>query len=381
MTDPATCSPDSQVLAVAEAFHGPGAIEAIDPLGNGNVNDTYLLRTGGASYVLQRLNTAVFSKPEQVMENLRVLGEHVQPKLQEESRQPGSRRWELPQVIGPRAGTELWHCCSEGGFWRCTSYIENACSIDRIEQSQQAKQVGAGLGRFHRLIHDIPCDQLQDTLEGFHVTPLYLEQYHQALVRTTVKPSEATDACIGFIRERESFCAVLEQAKARGELLERPIHGDPKCNNVMLDLSSGEAIALIDLDTVKPGLIHYDIGDGLRSCCNPAGEECEDLEQVVFSLDLARAMLEGYLAEAHGFITPWDLHYIPAAARLISFELGLRFFTDHLNGNVYFKADHPTHNLQRALVQFRLTESIEQQLMELEQLVAELSTARAGSPC
>jgi len=184
-----------------------------------------------------------------------------------------------------------------------------------------------------------------------------------------------------FIRDREQFCSVLEQARHRGELTIRPIHGDPKCNNVMLDQSSGEAIALIDLDTVKPGLIHYDIGDALRSCCNPAGEECEELDQVVFSMDLAQAMLQGYLSEAQSFLSPWDLHYIPASARLISFELGLRFFTDHLNGNVYFKANHPTHNLERALVQFRLTESIEGQFQQLEHLVNELASAASGASC
>jgi len=374
-------SEDPKLRSIAEAFHGPGAIRHIRALGNGNVNDTYLVQTSTGSFVLQRLNTSVFANPEQVMGNLQVLGEHVQPKLEQSSEGADFSRWELPRVIPPQSGAVLWHCCPEGGFWRCTSFVANACSIDRIEHAQQALQVGAGLGRFHRLIHDIPCEELHDTLEGFHVTPRYLDLYHQALVRSSAKPCQQTEACIAFIREREAFCGVLEQARQRGELSIRPIHGDPKCNNVMLDESSGEAIALIDLDTVKPGLIHYDIGDGLRSCCNRAGEECDDLDQVVFSIDLARAMLEGYLREAGSVLTQWDLHYIPAAARLISFELGLRFFTDHLNGNVYFKASHPSHNLQRALVQFRLTESIEHQFDALQALVQELSGATAARPC
>jgi Ser/Thr protein kinase RdoA (MazF antagonist) len=371
----------SKLQAVAEAFHGSGAIRAIRPLGQGNVNDTYVVESRDGLSVLQRLNTNVFPNPEQVMGNLQVLGEHVQPKLSQLEADPSLRRWELPRVIAPQSGSQLWHCCSEGGFWRCTSFIANACSIDRIENEQQALQVGAGLGRFHRLIHDIPCEQLHDTLEGFHVTPRYLDLYHQALVRSPVEPCEAIETCMALIRDREAFCGVLEQARQRGELTMRPIHGDPKCNNVMLDEGTGEAIALIDLDTVKPGLIHYDIGDGLRSCCNPAGEECEDLEQVVFSLDLARMMLLGYLREAGGVLTAWDLHYIPTAARLISFELGLRFFTDHLNGNVYFKASHPSHNLERALVQFRLMQSIEEQFEALAQLVTELSAASAAQPC
>lgn len=374
-------SEDARLVAVAEAFLGSGAVQKIRSLGNGNVNDTYLLNAGNGAYVLQRLNTAVFANPEQVMRNLQVLGDHVQPKLARESGDTSRGRWELPKVIAPHSGDVLWHCCPDGGFWRCTSFIQNACSIDRIEHQDQARQVGAGLGRFHRLIHDIPCDQLSDTLEGFHVTPRYLTLYHRALVRSQASRCASTDHCMAFIRDREQFCTVLEQARHRGELTIRPIHGDPKCNNVMLDQSSGEAIALIDLDTVKPGLIHYDIGDALRSCCNPAGEECEELDQVVFSMDLAQAMLQGYLSEAQSFLSPWDLHYIPASARLISFELGLRFFTDHLNGNVYFKANHPTHNLERALVQFRLTESIEGQFQQLEHLVNELASAASGASC
>ena len=152
---------------------------------------------------------------------------------------------------------------------------------------------------------------------------------------------------------------------------------DPKINNVMLDRSSGKAVALIDLDTVKPGLVHYDIGDCLRSCCNPLGEETTDLSGVVFDLPLAEAILEGYLAEAGSLLTAQEVALLPDAARLISFELGLRFFTDHLNGNVYFKARHPEHNLQRALVQFRLTASIEAQMAPLRSLVQRLAACSA----
>jgi Ser/Thr protein kinase RdoA (MazF antagonist) len=170
---------------------------------------------------------------------------------------------------------------------------------------------------------------------------------------------------------------VLERAKAAGLLLPRPIHGDPKVNNVMLDSTTGQAVALVDLDTVKPGLIHYDIGDCLRSCCNPAGEETLDLGAVRFDLDLCRDVLGGYLSAASGFLTAADYDHLYAAIRLISFELGLRFFTDHLAGDVYFRVDHPGHNLQRALVQFRLTESIEAQEGQIGGLIEAL---RAQSP-
>ena len=374
---------EAELKAVAEAFDLPGAIRSIAPLGNGNVNDTYVVEAGEQRYVLQRLNTEVFRQPELVMGNLQVLDHHVQQRLQADD-DPAApllagRRWELPRVVCTRDGARSWHCCQSGGFWRTLTFVDDARSVEVIEHRRQARELGWGLGLFHHLISDLPVEQLADTLEGFHITPRYLEVYHRELVRTEQPRSPLAEECVAFIRDREAFADVLEQAKARGELPLRPIHGDPKINNMLLDSGSGEAIALIDLDTVKPGLVHYDIGDCLRSCCNPLGEETTDFQAVHFDLDLAAAILEGYLAVAGRFLTPAELRYIPEAARLISFELGLRFFSDYLAGSTYFKADHPEHNLHRALVQFRLTASIEAQEAALRDLVEQLSTTATGS--
>lgn len=363
------------LIAIAEAFHGQGAVLAVEPLGSGNVNDTFLVRSQSGCSVLQRINSAVFQEPQRVIENLAVLSRHVQARL---TAVPAAhpvllqRRWEQPRLISASA-TQPWHCCKEGGVWRCISHVPNAVSLDVIEHPDQARELGLGLGLFHLLISDLPVSTLADTLEGFHITPRYLEAYHRALVHTQVEPSAATDHCMAFIREREAMVGVLEQAKARGELPLRPIHGDPKINNVMLDRVSGEAVALIDLDTVKPGLVHYDLGDCLRSGCNPLGEETSELEGVRFELSLAEAILQGYFSVAGSMLTKAEVELIPDAARLISFELGLRFFTDYLNGSTYFKASHREHNLQRAMVQFALTASIEQQLDALRAMVQRLA--------
>jgi len=369
----------ARLMRVAEAFHGEGCVKAIDPLGSGNVNDTFLVNSSAGLSVLQRINTAVFQRPELVMHNLHQLSQHMQRKLQQGHPALGSRRWEHPQLICTHQGDQTWHCCEAGGFWRSLSFIPQADTVDVIAGVQQARELGSGLGLFHNLISDLPVEQLADTLEGFHITPRYLEAYHRELVRTEQPRSPLAEECVAFIRDREAFADVLEQAKARGELPLRPIHGDPKINNMLLDSGSGEAIALIDLDTVKPGLVHYDIGDCLRSCCNPLGEETTDFQAVRFDLDLAAAILEGYLAVAGRFLTPAELRYIPEAARLISFELGLRFFSDYLAGNTYFKAEHPEHNLHRAVVQFRLTASIEAQETALRALVNQLGGAASGS--
>ena len=335
------------------------------------------MESGGSLTVLQRINTAVFQRPELVMQNLQQLSQHMQKKLQCRPPALHNRRWEHPRLICTQRSDQSWHCCEAGGFWRSLSFIAQAESVDVIQNADQARELGSGLGLFHALISDLPVDNLADTLEGFHITPEYLEAYRRALACGERQGSEASRFCMAFIREREGLVPLLEQAKQRGDLPLRPIHGDPKINNVMLDSSSGRAVALIDLDTVKPGLVHYDIGDCLRSCCNRLGEDTTALDAVRFDLDLAEAILEGYLAEAGGLLTPVELQLIPDAARLISFELGLRFFTDHLNGNVYFKAQHPEHNLQRALVQFRLTASIEAQMESLRRLVQRLTQGSA----
>jgi len=372
---------DAELIAIAEAFHGPGSVCSVAPLGNGNVNDTYLVRTQGEPAVLQRLNTRVFNQPQLVLQNLQVLGEHIQQKLEGSERHSllSGRRWQLPQLVRTLDQQQTWHCCEAGEIWRTITYVPDADCVDVVEGPAQARELGIGLGLFHQLISDLPPAALADTLEGFHITPLYLEGYHKALVNTEQQPSEASEQCITFIREREQLCDLLERAKERGELPVRPIHGDPKINNVLLDRQTGQAVALIDLDTVKPGLVHYDIGDCLRSCCNRLGEETLEFDAVRFDLELAEAILEGYLGVAGSFLSKSELRYIPDAARLISFELGLRFFSDYLCGSTYFKADRPRHNLERALVQFALTASIEAQLPALRQLVERLAAQPIAS--
>nr|NIT41161.1 phosphotransferase [Gammaproteobacteria bacterium] len=178
--------------------------------------------------------------------------------------------------------------------------------------------------------------------------------------------------CLQFVTERNAWAHVLETAKGQGRLRLRPIHGDPKVNNVMMDINTGQAISIVDLDTVKPGLIHYDVGDCLRSGCNPLGEETERWEEVRFDPDLCQAILQGYISIAREFLTDNDYDYLYDAIRLITFELGLRFFTDYLEDNVYFKAKHPEHNLARALVQFKLTESIESQETAIRAIIKEI---------
>jgi Ser/Thr protein kinase RdoA (MazF antagonist) len=361
------------LIAIAGRFAATGTATAVQPFGSGNINDTFLVTLDSGNerkFVLQRLNTHVFKNPELVMQNMRTVTEHIQARLKYVSMEAG-RRWETPRVLRARDGQDYF-IDSLGSFWRAISFIESAETFDTIQSTGHAEEIGFALGMFHNLVSDLPTALLSDTLEGFHITPRYLSHYDEVIRRTQSVRSPETEYCIQFIENRRALAHVLEEVKAQGKIHMRTMHGDPKINNVMIDTATLQAVGMIDLDTVKPGLVHYDIGDCLRSACNPLGEEVEKWESVSFEPDLCRAIMRGYLAQARSFLSAADYEYLFDAARLIAFELGLRFFTDHLEGNVYFKARYEGHNLLRALGQFRLAGSIESQEAVIRATIREL---------
>ncbi len=360
------------LVAAADQFKPKGKVIAIDEYGNGNVNDTFLVTLDSKVekyFILQRINTQVFRRPELVMRNMRTFSEHVRQRLHRAPLSPG-RRWEVVRVLLAEDGEDHW-IDPEGSFWRAISFIDGSQSFDTIKDIEHANEVGFALGMFHNLLSDLPSERLADTLEGFHITPRYLHHYDEVLAQNRPRKSPEVDYALHFIKERRGWANVLENAKVQGRLSLQPIHGDPKVNNVMIDNATGQAISIVDLDTVKPGLVHYDIGDCLRSGCNLLGEETDQWQMVRFDPELCQAILQGYLSLARDFLTQNDYEFLYDAIRLISFELGLRFFTDYLEDNVYFKANHQEHNLARALVQFKLTESIESQATAIRFIIRE----------
>jgi Ser/Thr protein kinase RdoA (MazF antagonist) len=363
----------NNLVTIAQQFAHPGEVTDVRAFGSGNINDTFLVTLLGgdeACFVLQRINTHVFLQPALVMQNMRIFTEHICAKLADEVTNL-ERRWSVPRVLLTLDAQDHW-VEPDDTYWRAISFIDGSETIDIIQNPAHGREVGYALGRFHSLISDLDPTQLADTLEGFHITPQYLDRYHQVLETHTDEIDPQVDYCLKFVQERQEWAQVLENAKGVGKLPLRPIHGDPKVNNVMICTTTQQAIGVIDLDTVKPGLVHYDIGDCLRSGCNPLGEETKEWEQVYFDVQMCRAMLAGYFSQASGFLTEHDYEYMFDGIRLIAFELGLRFFTDHLAGNVYFKVKYPTHNLDRALVQFKLTESIEAQERSIREIIQEL---------
>jgi Ser/Thr protein kinase RdoA (MazF antagonist) len=361
----------SQIMTIAQQFSLQKQITDIKPFGSGNINDTFLVslqEEADQSFILQCINTKVFHAPKLVMQNMRVYTNHVRDRLQNH---PLERRWDIPKILPTHQGLDYWQTES-GEFWRSLSFIAGSQSFDVMENMEQAREVGYALGTFHHLTSDLAPERLADTLEGFHITPCYLRQYQEVLAKAHFKRSPEVDYCLKFVSDRKGLAHILEDAKAAGKLPLRTMHGDPKVNNILFDRQTQLAVSVVDLDTVKSGLVHYDIGDCLRSGCNPAGEETEQWQDVQFDTELCQGILQGYLSTARSFLTEYDYAYIYDAVRVITFELGLRFFTDYLAGNIYFHVKYPEHNLLRSLVQFRLVESIESQQTVINKIIKDI---------
>ncbi len=354
----------------ASFFLDPASITVLEKLTGGNVNDTYLLIDSSAtSYILQRINPAVFPEPRLIMENLETVLRFWA------RRNPGGSGRSDRQIslLSSRAG-EKSVGDERGGLWRLMSHCDDTHTRSRVEDGETAAEIGRALGRFHRVVGDLDPRCLHDTLPDFHIAPIYLQRYDRL---ATLPPAGAEERfCRDFIKTRRRLIAVLEDAGAAGTIRRQVIHGDPKPANFLFDNRSGRVATLIDLDTVKEGLLLYDIGDCLRACCNSGGEEAGEPQQAVFDVDLARSLLTGYVAEAGHLLTVADFGLIFDAVRLLSLELGLRFFTDHLQGNTYFTVRYPGHNLHRALVQFHLVNSIEAQEQPIRRLSARLAAGR-----
>lgn len=380
----------NNLVEIANQFDFPSEVKDIAAHGSGIINDTYVVTFGttageharlGRRAIMQRINQEGFPNPDHIMQNLALVLEHATGKS------PGKNaEFILPPIYRTRQNTL---CARDdlGNYWRAIGFIDDTETFDVLNSTDQAREVGAALGSFHMLLNDLPRDKLQDTLPGFHDTPLYLCQYDTARSTSLQFPAEnvneqnqsspfpdteqvawSREHCFEQIESRRSLAGLLYEAQPEARI--GVMHGDPKLNNFLFDKSSGRAVSLIDLDTIKSGYIHYDLGDCIRSCCNVVGEMPARFDDVQFSLAKFEAILSGYLSQASDFLGKHEYDLLYDVVRLLPFELGLRFFTDYLNNNQYFKVQSPDDNLYRARVQFQLLAEIENQEQSIKQLIA-----------
>ncbi|MEE9424318.1 MAG: aminoglycoside phosphotransferase family protein [Methylococcales bacterium] len=344
---------------IASVFAPQLDIQTVDPFGKGLINSSWVihcLQSKPQKIFLQRMNRHVFNNPEYIIDNLQVLHAHI---ARLPTPQPNARFLEFPELIPTHNGA-AYHIDEEGEYWRAFRFMENTQTLSCIKTSRQAREIGYVLGRFHALLCDVKLDQLQITLPDFHVTPSYLLCFDQTYQQSQLSQISAEmQQCLIYIDRFRNDADNLEQAKQAKSLPIRLIHGDPKRDNILFDEYGEQAISLIDLDTMQPGLIHYDIGDCMRSCCGAIVSGEHQFSSMTFDLELFETILESYLEQTQKLITPIEYDWFYDAILLIPYELGLRFLTDYLNGNIYFKIEHPQQNLQKALQQFTLAADIE----------------------
>ena len=350
------------LLALASCFAIPTPPRSVAPLGRGLINATYGVVTDAGDYVLQRVNGAVFPEPERIMDNLRVLGDHLAHYPE-----PGLS---IPVPIPHRSGASFARD-HQGNLWRLMPRIAHAVNLPRIDTQDQASEVGRALGCFHRLLADLDPAGLAVTLPGFHVTEAYLAHLDHVLAKRLADRTEADlDQALAAVASGRPLVGALEQARRDGRIAHRVIHGDPKLDNILFHESSGRALGVIDLDTVQPGLIAHDIGDCLRSCCNRQGESGDG--SVGFDLEVCRPLLAAYAREVRGLISTGEVATVFDGIRILPYELGVRFLTDHLEGDRYFRVQAQGENLHKALIQFALGADIERQEAPIRALISKV---------
>ncbi len=356
--------------AVAQAFAIPGRWLGSQPLRTGWINETLVAAfdEGGrrVRYVQQRINRSVFGDPAQLMENVARVSAHVLAGL-ERAGAPDRERRAL-QLVPARDGAPAWRDAA-GETWRTWRFVEGASSRDVVRTPAEAGAAALAFARFQAQVADLPGPRLHETIRGYQDARLRFEQ-----LVTTVRadPAGRLGACrpeLGFVTAREAMVDRLNGLRAAGAIPERITHGDTKINNVLLDDRTGEALCVIDLDTVMPGFAVYDFGDLVRTAATRAAEDERDLAKLRVDRALFAAIAAGWLRGAGGLLLPAERAELVFAARLLPLVIGMRFLADHLAGDRYFRCDRPGHNLDRARAQLALAADFERRAAELEDVL------------
>ena len=358
-------------LAIAARFDlGGRAIEAA-PYGSGHINDTFLsmVRTAGGlrRFVHQRVNHNVFKQPEQVMENIERVTVHLRRKIVQAG---GDADRQTLNLVRTGDGKTFFRD-EDGNYWRTYLFIEGARTYDVVENPDHLYRASRAFGKFQKMVSDLPAPRLHETIPDFHNTRWRYQQFTDALRADNRNRAATARPEIDFILARQDDAPVLVDLLDAGRTPERIVHNDTKFNNVMIDDATGEAVCVVDLDTVMPGLPMYDFGDSVRTGACPAAEDERDLSKVRMELDLFEKLAAGYLEEARGFLLPIEVDHLAFSARLITLEQAMRFLADYLAGDVYYKIHRPGQNLDRTRTQMEMVRDMEAKAEQMEAIIRE----------
>lgn len=367
---------ESHIEEIANEFAIAGEFVGGDEIDSGHINATYMAtfrRQNGreSRYILQRINEHVFKDPHAVMRNVEMVTRHINWKVMRVKRDTGGQTLNLY----PARGGRFYATGVGGGIWRCYNYIEGCRTYEIVENTRQAYQAAHAFGAFQDLVSDFPVEDIEETIPDFHNTPKRFQRLMEVVEADPCGRLAGVQEEVEFVKAREGIVSRLVDLCADGVLPERITHNDTKINNVMIDTETDQAVCVIDLDTVMPGLSLYDFGDLVRTAVSPAAEDEQDLSKVQLRMPMFEALAEGYL-DACDCLCDAEIDNLAFAGVLISLEIGIRFLTDHLEGDVYFKTHRENHNLDRARTQFRLVELLEEKQPEMEEFVRRVANMK-----
>jgi thiamine kinase-like enzyme len=360
--------PVSQAM-LEEAFAGfvvPGKFASGKRIGSGHINDTFLVETtGGTRFVLQRVNTEVFKDFGGLMNNIRVVTQHLEKKIAERKTDTGSF---VPLRLIPSSGGDYHHTGPDGSCWRMYNHIEGSRSYDIVKDPHLAHEAGMAYGLFQLLASDIPAGELVETIPFFHDIEKRLERFRETVKRDPVNRVKDVTEEIEFVEKRAAAMGRILQLGREGKIPLRVTHNDTKINNVLFD-ANDRALCVVDLDTVMPGYVLYDFGDAIRTGANRCAEDEADPSKAGIDLALFEAWSRGYLSIARSFLNDYEIENLAFSAIVMTYIIGLRFLTDHIDGDHYYRISFPGHNLRRARVQFRFIESMEENLDVMQEKI------------
>ena len=351
---------------VVKGFQVEGNVTEYIPFGNGHINDTRLVTMdNGVQFVLQRINKNVFKRPDLLMENYVGVTEFIRKKIEKMGGDP------LREVLNaiPAKDGKPYIIDEEGQYWRLLVYVTESMSYDKVEKPEQFYDSAVSFGDFQYMLRDYPAETLHETIVNFHNTPDRYRQLMEAIENNTAGRLAEVGQEVEFAKARREFASTLENAHKEGRLPLRVTHNDTKLNNILFDSNTGKALCVVDLDTIMPGYSVNDFGDSIRFGATTALEDETDLSKVNFDISLYDLYVKGFIEGAKGGLTEGELEMLPIGAIMMTFECGMRFLADYLNGDTYFRIHRPSHNLDRCRNQFKLVADMEAHLDEMKAIV------------
>ena len=348
---------------VLKQFNMPADTEVY---GNGHINDTYVVAEG--KYILQRINTSVFSQTDMLMDNIKNVTSFLQKQIALEG---GNPERETLTLIPAKDGKNFYKADKQNVF-RVYKFIENTKTIEGSRSLQELYEAGAGFGKFHKMLEDFPVETLYEVIRDFHNTPRRVELLQEAVKNDIAGRAGSVGGEIRFALQDTTWTNTVVRGMKDGKIPVRVTHNDTKINNILFDRKTHKAVCVIDLDTVMPGSVLYDFGDALRMGASTTAEDETDLDKVWFDVDAFEAFAKGYFSKMQALLTDKEVELLPLSVKLMTYECGIRFLTDYLNGDVYYKIKYEHHNLDRARNQFKLVQDIGDKQEELKKIIGRM---------